>query len=145
MLQRCHRVFLDCIDYESSSMGDVAMTFDMLSQLYCQKFNGQIESEEIERQERFRVLGMYKLRSDILDDTYKHPLETLRRYHAEKAGTKEKENLDVLWWVCAVIGGILMLLYIIGVYFTYLDDPDNFNRTFSNKRIHAEARNEAIR
>ena len=40
MLQKCHRVFLDCIDYESSSMGNVAMAFDMLSQLYCQKFNG---------------------------------------------------------------------------------------------------------
>ena len=31
MLQRCHRVFLDCIDYDSTSMGNIAMAFDMLS------------------------------------------------------------------------------------------------------------------
>lgn len=31
MLQRCHRVFLDCIDYDSASMGNIAMAFDMLS------------------------------------------------------------------------------------------------------------------
>ena len=50
----------------------------------------------------------------------------------------------MLWWVAAVITSILMLLYCIGVYFTYFDDPAEFDRTFSNKRIHAEARNEAM-
>lgn len=88
---------------------------------------------------------MYKLRSDILDDSYKHPLETLKRYRAEKAGVKEQENFVVLWWVCAIITSILMLLYIIGLYFTYFDDPAEFDRVFSNKRVHAEAQNEAIR
>ena len=31
LLQKCHRVFLDCIDYDSTSMSNIAMAFDMLS------------------------------------------------------------------------------------------------------------------
>ena len=38
----------------------------------------------------------------------------------------------VLWWVAAIVIGILTFLYILGLYFTYFDDPKEFDRTFRN-------------
>ena len=44
----------------------------------------------------------------------------------------------MLWWVAFVISCILTALYFIGIYFTYYDDPKDFDRTFNNdkKMVH---------
>ena len=38
LLQKCHRTFLDCVDYKMSPFDQVMKAFDFYSQIYCQKF-----------------------------------------------------------------------------------------------------------
>jgi hypothetical protein len=40
LLQRCHRTFLDCVDYDhlETQKENVLKAFDFFSQMYCQKF-----------------------------------------------------------------------------------------------------------
>ena len=40
----------------------------------------------------------------------------------------------MLWWVFFTIACILTLIYTIGLYFTYFDDPKEFERTFNNEK-----------
>ena len=47
LLQRCHRTFLDCIDFSSAKFDDIIKAFDFLSQLFCEKFEeGELYSME---------------------------------------------------------------------------------------------------
>ena len=39
LLQRCHRLFLDCVNYDKDPRNEVVLkAFDFFSQIYCQKF-----------------------------------------------------------------------------------------------------------
>jgi hypothetical protein len=49
--------------------------------------------------------------------------------------------MNVLWWVGFTIACILTFLYLIGVYFTYFDDPDEFKKNFSNDKRYLFAEN----
>jgi hypothetical protein len=79
------------------------------------------------------VLGVYKMVHDIHDNQYMTPLHALKGMklpdHPEK---KKKDIHEIMWWILVVISGILTFLYIVGLYFTYFDDPAEFERTFSN-------------
>ena len=81
MLQKCHRTFLDCIDYDHSETQkeNVLKAFDFFSQIYCQKFEaGALESEREDIQDKERVLGVYKMVHDIHDSKYLTPLSALK-------------------------------------------------------------------
>jgi len=134
LLQRCHRVFLDCVDHSRSASVDQTMkAFDVYSQIYCQKFNGQIESKEAEAQEQLQGLGVYKMLHDMHDQAYMTPLPGLEAFRPLEKPGKESELHSVLWWVGLTIACILTFLYAIGMYFTYFDDPKEFERQVSNR------------
>jgi hypothetical protein len=46
---------------------------------------------------------------------------------------------SVLWWVAFVVCGGLTVIYGIALYFTYWDNPKEFERTFSNNQRVFEA------
>lgn len=136
LLQRCHRTFLDCVDYDhlDTQKENVLKAFDFFSQIYCQKFEvGALESEEEDMQDKERMLGVYKMVHDIHDNQYRTPLTALKGLkvpdHPDK---KAKDIHEIMWWILIVICGILTFLYFVGLYFTYFDDPGEFERTFSN-------------
>ena len=58
LMQRCHRTFLDCVDYENTeSLGNILSGFDFFSQIYCQKFDeGQTIDEKEEKIEKVNEL-----------------------------------------------------------------------------------------
>lgn len=52
LLQKCHRTFLDCVDYKNTATNkdNVLKAFDFFSQIYCQKFEvGALEDKAEER------------------------------------------------------------------------------------------------
>jgi hypothetical protein len=72
--------------------------------------------------------------SDIHDNEYNTPLLSLKTLKSGNTSEDaEREIMKVLWWIGIVISLILFCLYSLGVYFTYFDDPQQFERTFSNK------------
>eukprot|EP00356_Strombidium_inclinatum_P002280 CAMPEP_0170481524 /NCGR_PEP_ID=MMETSP0208-20121228/1938_1 /TAXON_ID=197538 /ORGANISM="Strombidium inclinatum, Strain S3" /LENGTH=122 /DNA_ID=CAMNT_0010754245 /DNA_START=782 /DNA_END=1150 /DNA_ORIENTATION=- len=73
--------------------------------------------------------------SDIREEDYTTPLQTLKQYKPKESPEKKaREVSDVLWWVFFIISVILSIIYAIGLYFTYFDDPKEFNKTFNNER-----------
>ena len=74
---------------------------------------------------------------DIHDSKYASPLKTLQPYKQVRKSESDKVG-DILWWIFFVLSCILLFVYVIGVYFTYFDDPDEFLKTFNNKRIYAK-------
>lgn len=133
LLQRCHRLFLDCVDHSSSNFEKILKAFDFYSQIYCSKFEeGQMDDKEQEEYDRIQSLGIYKMVADIHDETYTTPLMTLKQRNQKSTVKRNEEVNHVLWWVAAVVIGILTFLYILGLYFTYFDDPKEFERTFRN-------------
>ena len=110
--------------------------FDFFSQIYCQKFEeGAIDDKELEQHDRNRGLGIYKMISDIHDEDYTTPMASLKGYkQSPPPDRKQSEVNEVLWWVAFVISCILTVLYFIGIYFTYFDDPKDFERTFNNDK-----------
>ena len=113
-------------------MSNVVKAFDMFSQLYCQKFNGQMESEDLEAVESRYLLGMYKLRHDIIDEDYKAPLEQLKRHTKKRKPDFEDGSLEILWWILFCICLLLNALYAIGAYCIYFNDPQSFRKQVSN-------------
>jgi len=140
LLQKCHRLFLDCVDHElSSSVPETMRAFDVYSQIYCQKFNGQIESKDAEAHDARKELGVAKMLSDIHDAKYVSPLHTLEPYKSSsRRRSKDQEVHSVIWWVLFVLACILGFMYLIGMYFTYFDDPKEFYRQFSNQRRYTQ-------
>lgn len=62
LLQKCHRTFLDCVDYQQSPFDKVIKAFDFFSQIYCSKFEeGQIDSIDQERSDEVNTLGIYRM------------------------------------------------------------------------------------
>ena len=63
LLQKCHRLFYDCVDYEKSESNDKIMrAFDFYSQIYCQKFEvGALENMEEEKYLEDNHLGIYHM------------------------------------------------------------------------------------
>ena len=134
-MQRCHRTFLDCVDYENTeSMSNILSGFDFFSQIYCQKFDaGQMIDEKEEKNDKDTQLGIYRMIHDIHDETYTTPLASLKDYKFKSLKSKHSEELNgVVWYVTFIISCILSILYLIGLYFTYFDEPESFKRTFSN-------------
>jgi hypothetical protein len=39
---------------------------------------------------------------------------------------------DVLWWVFFAVSLLLGFMYSVGLYFTYFDDPKEFEKNFNN-------------
>lgn len=133
---------MDCVDYkgEETSVVNVMKAFDFFSQIYCQKFEeGALDNKDLEIHDKVRGLGVYKMISDIHDEDYTTPMAALKTYkQTPPAERKQSEVNEVLWWVAFVISMILTVLYWIGIYFTYYDDPKDFERTFNNdkKMVH---------
>lgn len=96
---------------------------DFLSQIFCSKFEeGLLKSEEEEEHDQMRNVGVYKMISDLKDEMYKTPLNTLK----EMTKTENKGEKDInliLWWISFIGSSVLTFLYIVGMYFTYWDDP----------------------
>jgi len=136
LLQRCHRLFLDCVDFGSGELEGVMRAFDFFSQIYCQKFEvGQLEDQKAEEHDRLKNLGVYKMISDIHDASYKTPLTVLKGYKQQQSSEQRTAEMnEVLWWVFFAISCILVVMYCIGLYFTYFDDPKEFHKTFNNDR-----------
>lgn len=68
------------------------------------------------------------------DPVYLSPLHSLE--DLKPAFKKPKHDVElrkVLWWVAFTISSILMFLYFIAMYFTYFDDPKEFNKLVSNR------------
>ena len=103
--------------------------------MYCQKFNGQIDTSMQEREDKQYQLGVYKMAHDIHDAKYSSPLKTLHPYKQVKKSEEQKAG-DIVWWIFFVLSCIVLLIYIIGLYFTYIDGHDEFLQTFSNAKIY---------
>ena len=75
LLQKCQRLFLDCVDYNQSTKADSIMkAFDFYSQIYCAKFEeGHFDEAETERIAMFKNLGVYAMVQDIRDEEYASP------------------------------------------------------------------------
>ena len=70
---------------------------------------------------------------DIHNEQYQSPLKSLR--DAKKKSQKER-NLDVssvLWWIAFSVSGLMTFVYCIALFFTYFDNPKEFEKTFSNQ------------
>jgi len=77
--------------------------------------------------------------SDIHDAKYVSPLHTLEPYKSSsRRRSKDQEVHSVIWWVLFVLACILGFMYLIGMYFTYFDDPKEFYRQFSNQRRYTQ-------
>ena len=73
--------------------------------------------------------------SNIHDQEYKTPLASLKKYKQQLTQDQKSDDMkDVLWWVFFACSCILGLMYIIGLYFTYFDDPKEFEKHFSNEK-----------
>ena len=120
----------------SRSFQDTMRAFDLFSQLYCQKFNGQIDTSKQEREDKYKQLGVYKMASDIHDSQYSSPLKTLHPYKQVTKSENQKAG-DIVWWIFFVLSCIILFIYLIGLYFTYYDGYDDFQQTFSNAKIYS--------
>lgn len=82
LLQYCHRTFMDCVDYsQSESLDKIHRALDFFSQIFCQKFEeGNLDDMEVERNDRNKNLGLYKMIEDIHDMDYHTPLSSLQHY-----------------------------------------------------------------
>lgn len=98
-----------------------------------------MDSKESEKHDRSKGIGVYKMIDDIHDHGYQSPLSTLRQYkHLRTEEHRYGEVTDVFWWVGFILTCILGFFYIIGVYFTYFSDPQEFYNSVDNsKRIEA--------
>lgn len=115
------------MDYDSNETQkeNVMRAFDFFSQIYCQKFEvGALSDKDSESHDQARALGVYKMLLNIHDETYNTPLSILKSFKIDHAPDKKKNDVhDILWWIALVVSGILCFLYIVGLYFTYYDDP----------------------
>ena len=57
-------------------------------------------------------------------------LGSLVDHNPNSRAQSEAESVNIIWYVFFSISCVLTLLYSIGLYFTYFDDPKEFNRTF---------------
>lgn len=115
-------------------MDKTIKALDIFSQVYCQKFNGQVESQEAERADQDKGLGIYKMLHDMHDPVYLSPLQSLDDLKpAFKKPKHDDELRRVLWWVALTVSGILLFLYFIAMYFTYFDDPKEFRKMVNNR------------
>lgn len=71
---------------------------------------------------------------DMHDPVYLSPLGALEEMTPQfKKPKQDGELRRVLWWVALTITGILLFLFFIAAYFTYFDDPKEFNKMVSNR------------
>jgi hypothetical protein len=92
-----------------------------------------------EKHDRSKGVGVYKMIDDIHDHGYQSPLATLRQFkHIRTEEHRYNEVTDVFWWVGFLLVCILGFFYLLGVYFTYFSDPQEFYNSVDNsKRIEA--------
>lgn len=124
LLQKCHRVFLDCVDYSTSTFENVIKAYDFYSQMYCAKFEPSGVINEEDAYDLTENLGIYKMKQEIRDEKYSSPLSTLK--DATKQSAKNMQATDILWLLSLVITLILGFVYSLAIYFTYYENPQDF-------------------
>lgn len=103
----------------------------------------------MEAHDKSLMLGVYKMIHDIHDKDYVTPLKTLKDHKQPKSPSQNNaETNKIVWWVGFIISGLMLVLYGLGVYFTYIDDEKGFNKTFNNldrlEKIEGQQRREAL-
>ena len=91
-----------------------------------------MDNPDIEDSDKFNTFGIYKMVQDIHDEEYTSPLTTIRDAKPASKQKRQSEVHDILWWVSFVISMAFSFFYLIAVYFTYFENPKEFETTFSN-------------
>ena len=71
---------------------------------------------------------------DIHDEDYTSPLETLKDKKKENTEKRSREVNDILWFVAFILSCCFAFFYMIAIYFTYFENPKDFEKTFSNNQ-----------
>ena len=74
---------------------------------------------------------------DIHDSKYISSLKTLKPYKFIKDAENDHAG-KIVWWILFVITCLFSLVYIIGTYYTYFAEPEEFIKTFSNSRMYSK-------
>lgn len=87
-----------------------------------------------EKEEQTKTLGIYKMLHDMHDQQYLSPLHSVEELRPKFKKNKNDTDLKkVLYWVGLAVSGVLLVVYFIAMYFTYFDDPRDFNKMVSNR------------
>lgn len=112
---QCSALFLDCIDYDTTSNENAIAAYDVLYSLYCDKFNG-VDLED-ERNNEKEGEGLQTLIQEIED------------WNMSQEGSfkfKNRSRGNDVWFVVKIIFGIfaavLTALYYVGVYYSLFDE-----------------------
>lgn len=86
-----------------------------------------MDNADQEAYENRYLLGMYKLRADIIDERYVAPLDQLKRYTKKRSPDHLDGSLDILWWILFCIVMLLHVGYGIGAYCLYFSNSNKFD------------------